>query len=51
MQTLHRTVWIQGNRMMGAGDHHSNLDVWRYPQGGAAVKILSRPVTLGQLAN
>jgi len=38
-------VWIQDKKIMGAGTHHLNLNVWRYPQGGNATKIAVKHFT------
>ena len=30
--------WIQGGKILGAGDKHNCLQIWRYPAGGNAIK-------------
>jgi hypothetical protein len=34
--------WIQDNRVLGAGQKHRRLDIWRYPRGGNAVETVAR---------
>ncbi|MFY9740271.1 MAG: hypothetical protein WAK11_14650 [Candidatus Cybelea sp.] len=38
-------VWIQGNRVMGAGPRHFSLATWRYPSGGKVLKTIVRDFT------
>ena len=38
-------VWIQGNRILGAGRNHYVLDVWRYPSGGHHIKEAAKHIT------
>jgi len=34
--------WIQDNRILGAGEQHRRLSIWRYPKGGRAVATVVR---------
>ena len=34
--------WIQGDEVFNAGDHQRNLFIWRYPQGGRPLQVITK---------